>query len=169
MSDSTDPLIEIRDPALDSQAIAQRVQLHVAQRQAKGAYGTNPAALGPEELWPERYNTLASTGTAGFPSLHGTLVELLAEGHLHEPTFSSNAPLVGPIIVMVRRFWNWMSAKWYVRPILKHQSDVNARTAAIISDLVQWQELDAERLRQLEARVDELGARLATEVARDES
>jgi hypothetical protein len=69
---------------------------------------------------------------------------------------------------MVRRFWNWMSTKWYLRPILQQQSEVNARTAAIISDLVQWHELDAERLRLLEARVLELEAHLAGEVARGE-
>jgi hypothetical protein len=169
MTDITSASIEIRDPELDGQAIAQRVHRQVAQRQAAGAYGADPATLGPEELRPERYDTVERMDSAGFPSLHGTLVELIAEGHLREPTFSSNAPLVGPLIVMIRRFWNWMSTKWYVRPILRQQSEVNAQAASIISDLVQWHELDAERLRQLEVRVAELEARLAGEVARGES
>jgi hypothetical protein len=62
-----------------------------------------------------------------------------------------------------------MSTKWYVRPILQQQSDVNSRAAGIISDLVQWHELDADRLRQLEVRVAELEDHLAREVTRGES
>jgi len=169
MIDNSAPLIEIRDPTLDGKAIAQQIHQQVANRRAKGVYGADPASLGPEELRPERYDASTDTASAGFPSLHDPLVELIAEGHLREPTFSSNAPLVGPIIAMVRHCWNWMSTKWYVRPILQQQSDVNSRAAGIISDLVQWHELDADRLRQLEARVAELEDRLAREVIRGES
>lgn len=161
MTNNACPIIEIRDPALDGEAIAQQVRQRVAQRQAQGAYGADPTSLGPETLRPERYEIAIESTAPGFPSLHRSLVELLAEGHLREPSFSSGAPLIGPAIVLVRRFWNWMSTKWYARPILQQQSDVNARVAALLSDLVQWHELDADRLRQLEARVAELEGRLA--------
>jgi hypothetical protein len=169
MTGSTNPLIEIRDPALDGEAISLRVQQQAAQRQSQGAYGQDPATLGPEELRPERYGTLSSMDPAGFPSLQASLIELIAQGNLREPTFSSDAPLVGPIIVMIRRFWNWMSTKWYVRPVLQQQTAVNARTASIINDLVQWHELDAQRLQQLESRLAELEARLPSENATGDS
>ncbi len=165
MTDKPGPVIEIRDPALDGEAIVQKVRQQVAQRRIQDAYGPDPASLGPEVLRPERYDTARKLDLPGFPSLLGALVALISEGHLREPAFSSNAPLVGPIIVWVRRFWNWMSTKWYVRPILQQQSDVNTRVASIIGDLVQWHELDADRLRQLEKRVAELEDRLAREGA----
>jgi hypothetical protein len=169
MTDSPDPIIEIREPTLDGQAIVEQVRQHVAQRRAQGDYGPDPATIGPELLRPERYDAIEGTESAGFPSLLGALVELIAAGHLREPSFSSHAPLVGPIIVTIRRFWNWMSTKWYVRPILDQQSDVNSRAASLISDLVQWHELDADRLRRLETRVAELEQRLDRQVPGGES
>lgn len=169
MIDTTDPVIEIRDPALDEKAIIRQMREQVAERKARRVYGADPASLGPEDLRPGHYDAQVDAAPVGFPSLHGSLVELIAEGHLREPAFSSNAPLVGPIIVMVRRCWNWMSTKWYLRPILLQQSGVNSQAASIISDLVQWHELDAGRLRQLEARIAELEDLLAHEGTRGES
>ncbi len=161
MTDETVSVIEIRDPALDGEAIALQVCRGVSQRQTEGAYGPDPSALGPGSLRPGRVVSVTDA-TTGFPGLHEALAELIARGTLHEPAFVSDAPLVGPLIVAVRRFWNWMSTKWYVRPILSQQSDVNARAIRLISELAQWHELDARRLGQLEARVAELEAHLAS-------
>lgn len=161
MSDNAHPVIEIHDPALNGDEVLQLLRRHVAERREAGAYGPDPAGLGPEELRPERYDALADGAADGFPNLYEPLVDLVAQGHLNEPEFSSTTPGIGPLVVIVRRFWNWMSTKWYVGPILQQQSDVNARAASLISDLVQRQELDASRLRQLEARVAELEERLA--------
>jgi hypothetical protein len=47
---------------------------------------------------------------------------------LREPAFTSGAPVIGPLIVRARRAWNWMSTKWYVRPVLDQQSQFNALT-----------------------------------------
>ena len=88
------------------------------------------------------------------------LAELLGRGNLRETDFTSQVPIVGPLIVAVRRLWNWMSTKWYVRPILGQQSEVNALTTRLLSDLAQWHEMDGQRLRELESRVAELEARL---------
>jgi hypothetical protein len=154
-------VIEIRDPALDREGIVQEVNRRVARRQSEGAYGADPETLGPETLRPDRYDFPADAIDPGFPGLHPALAELLAAGHLREPHFSSTIPLIGPLIVAVRRFWNWMSTKWYVRPILAQQSELNTRTAGVMSDLAQWHELGANRLHLLEARVAELEARLA--------
>jgi hypothetical protein len=48
------------------------------------------------------------------------------QGQLLEPRFVSTTPVVGTALVSVRRFWNWMSTKWYLRPILRQQSEFNA-------------------------------------------
>jgi uncharacterized protein YceH (UPF0502 family) len=103
------------------------------------------------------------------PGLRQAVADLITQGRLREPDFESGAPLFGELIVAIRRMWNWMSTKWYVRPILLQQTDVNARTIRIISDLMHWHALDAHRLSQLEKRVAELEARLARLQARIES
>jgi hypothetical protein len=165
MTDKTPPIIEIRDSVLDGATIAQRVRQRVAKRRAEGAQNLDPTLVGPKSLRPDRRAGAADTGTGtvpvDFPGVRESLAELIAGAYLHEPCFSSSAPVIAPLIVAVRRLWNWMSTKWYVRPVLRQQSNVNARTARIISDLAQWHELDARRLQQLETRVTELEARLA--------
>lgn len=169
MNDETAPVIEIHDPIVDGEAIAGRLQRQIAQRRAAGAYGPDPATLGPESLRPLRRDLAETHDPLGFPGLQESLAELIAKSHLDEPDFVSDTPFVGPLIVAVRRMWNWMSTKWYVLPILRAQSDVNAHTARIVSDLAQWHELNARRLHLLENRVAELEARLAVLEAETES
>jgi hypothetical protein len=102
---------------------------------------------------------------ARFPGLNESLAELFAAGYLREPDFTSRVPVAGGLVVAVRRMWNWMSTKWYVRPILGQQSDVNAHTARLLSDLAQWQQMQARHVLELEARVAELESRLAEQEA----
>jgi len=159
MTENSSPVIEIRDPALDGPAVARSVREQAIQRGAQGAQSVDWAALVPEPLQP---GVAASDGdaTPDFPGLRESLAELISRGYLHEPVFRSEVPVVGPVIVAVRRLWNWMSTKWYVRPIMAQQSDLNARSVRAISDLAQWHELDARRLDQLETQLAELEARL---------
>lgn len=169
MIEDTTSVIEIRDTALDGDAIERRLQQQMAQRRAAGAYGSDPATLGPESMQPSGIDPIVNRGGVGFPGLQESLAFLIAKSHLDEPHFVSSTPFVGPVIVAVRRMWNWMSTKWYVLPILRAQSGVNADTARIVSDLAQWHELDARRLHRLENRVAELEARLAGLEAEEES
>jgi len=155
------PVIEIRDPALDGAEIARRVQQQVERRRAEGRYDPDLSRRGPPSLRPDRPLPAEPSVMAEFPGLRESLAELVAHSRLHEPAFASNAPLIGPLIVAVRRAWNWMSTKWYVRPILAQQSEVNERTASALGDLAQWHEMDSRDLRRLEAQVAALEARLA--------
>jgi len=152
--------LEIRDPEVDTAALALRLAKGVSRRRKAGAYGSDVATVGPESLHLGRDMPMKGSVPAEFPGLHESVVELIACGHLHEPDFTSRAPIVGRLIVAVRRLWNWVSTKWYVRPILAQQSDVNARTACLLNDLAQWQQMQAQRVLELEARVAELAARL---------
>jgi len=160
MTENGSPVIEIRDPALDGSAIARSVREQAIQRGALDAQSVDRAALIPEPLQPGIAASDSHAAT-GFPGLRESLAELIGRSRLDEPDFRSEVPLFGPVIVAMRRVWNWMSTKWYVRPILAQQSDLNARSARAISDLAQWHELDARRLDQLETRLTDLEARLA--------
>jgi hypothetical protein len=165
MSEGPQAVVEIRDPELDGDALAREMVEAVAQRRAEGAYDLDLASRGPKALRPREGQEPAEGGVIthypGFPGLQEAVAELIVRGELHEPDFASDTPLIGPAIVAIRRLWNWMSTKWYVRPILREQSQANVRTAWVISDLMMWHELDADRIRQLELQVHELGARLA--------
>ena len=160
MADNGSPVIEIRDPALDGPAIARSVQEQSIRRGAQDAQSVDRAALIPQPLQPGSADSDSDAAT-DFPGLRDSLAELIGRSKLDEPDFQSAVPLFGPVIVAMRRVWNWMSTKWYVRPIMAQQSGLNARSARAISDLAQWHELDARRLDQLETRIAELEARLA--------
>jgi hypothetical protein len=63
------------------------------------------------------------------------LSRLRARQRIIEPGFSSALPAVGPVLVRLRRAWNWMSTKWYVRPIVQQQNAFNETIADAIFDL----------------------------------
>jgi hypothetical protein len=151
VADQEPPVIEIRDPAVDGEAIARQVR----ERAAGRTYGPDPASAGPERLRGVRPEPHLGAG-ANATVLRAGVTEFLASGELREPDFVSPTPLVGPLIVAVRRVWNWMSTKWYVRPLVAQQTKVNRAAGYLISELAQWRELDAQRLARLEARVAEL-------------
>ncbi|MCL7453827.1 MAG: hypothetical protein M8467_12365 [Anaerolineae bacterium] len=148
--------LEIRDPELDADELACRVRESVAQRRAEGAYGPDVKAIGPNSLKRGPGGELPGDYTG----LQQSLAELLGQGHLAEPDFTSRVPVIGGLIVLVRRLWNWMSTKWYVRPLVEQQSAVNVQTAQLLGELLQGLEIDGQRLSELEARVAMLEARL---------
>ena len=69
---------------------------------------------------------------------------LRARWGLAEPAFVSNAPLVGPAIVGFRRVWNWMSTKWYVRPLVQQQNEFNELVVESLG-AVESSAVDSER------------------------
>lgn len=150
-------VIEIRDPALDEAAIRQRIAAQVAQRQAQGEYGVDLASSGPASLHRSYRETAVSL--TDFSGVNEALVELMTIGTLQEPQFTSSAPVVGPLIVAIRRAWNWMSTRWYVLPLIRQQSAVNKRLIALINEMARQQEMNAHHLAQLQARVKALEKR----------
>jgi GT2 family glycosyltransferase len=79
------------------------------------------------------------------PDLAASLALLRERQLLREQPFSSQVPIVGPLIARLRAAWNSVSTKWYVRPLLQQQNEFNvlavteiAAQAARIRDHDAW-------------------------------
>lgn len=151
-------IIEIRNPEIEESDISRRIQMQVAQRHVDGAYPVDILQVGPSSLQPRRQEI--AVHSTSFPGLNEALLQLLDIGALVEPDFTSSAPAVGPFIVAFRRGWNWMSTKWYVRPILRQQTAINAQLVELVGEIAQWQELQAQEQEVLRTRLANLESRL---------
>ncbi|MEZ4593426.1 MAG: hypothetical protein R3D55_20105 [Chloroflexota bacterium] len=137
--------IHLPDPALDGTAI--RVKL--AEALASRSYLPNVAQIGPEKLRPGQTAVAPSTTE----TLNRLMIDLLAQEPLHEKPFTSAVPVLGPVIVAFRTAWNWLSTRWYVLPIMQQQARLNQQMLLVLNELAQRQELDAQRIAELEARL----------------
>jgi hypothetical protein len=147
----------IRDVRLDRSAILNQVRQAIRQRQAAGGYGPDVTTLGPEKLRPSPLEGDAKDHAyASLLRFQTTLDDLATKSHLREPDFQSSVPLVGALIVAVRRFWNWMSAKWYVRGWMAQQTAFNAHAVDAVEQLVRIQESSEQRIHDLEVQVERL-------------
>ena len=76
--------------------------------------------------------------------------EILAEIHqrwvIKEQPFHSDVPVIGPLIAAFRHWWNSISTRWYVRPLLRQQIEFNGKVAAMFDYLVGRMEEMAEQL-----------------------
>ena len=166
-ADLTDTLesvtgIEICDPTIDEKSVLKQLEWKVKQRWAQGAYDSNVMTLGPASLHPDHF--FSDSPDIERPSFQRSLEkwrELRHNIHLREPNFHSNVPVAARLIVAVRRFWHWMSTKWYIRPILYQQSVVNMHVAQFVMELLRLHEFDTLRIGQLEARQTELETRIS--------
>ena len=96
--------------------------------------------------------------------------ELMARRMLHEPTFSSDKPVIGPLIAAFREAWNNVSTKWYVRLILQQQVAFNTLAAELLDDLgdqARTNARDAALLARELAAMHRQFAELAAEVRDD--
>jgi len=50
---------------------------------------------------------------------------LMLTGQLQERPFVSNVPIIGSFIARFREMWNNVATKWYVRPIIVQQNQLN--------------------------------------------
>jgi hypothetical protein len=79
---------------------------------------------------------------------------LFKKGIITEQPFSSEIPILGPIIVWFRTMWNSVAAKWYVRPLLEQQNNFNRLIVERVRDIEAYaydlsteQDRDLSRLR----------------------
>lgn len=64
-----------------------------------------------------------------------TSLEVLREkARVEERPFTSQTPLIGPLIVWVRSLWNSVATKWYVRPMLAQQNQFNRQVIDVLTE-----------------------------------
>lgn len=82
---------------------------------------------------------------------HQSIEQLAKLGNLREEPFRSDVPVLGPLIVRLRTFWNSISTRWYVMPLLQQQSQYNM---LLVQQIQQLDQLAAE-LREIIEELDE--------------
>jgi hypothetical protein len=93
------------------------------------------------------------------PQPDPTLDQLRATTTLQEYRFRSQVPLIGPLIARFREIWNGVATKWYVRPLIQQQNEINqqlvaalAAQAASLRDVASRLAVDEARLLHQDAR-----------------
>ncbi len=126
---------------------------------------TPPAPLVPG--WEIERNPLWVT-TDATHHIRALLARIAADQTLREHEFRSNLPLIGGLVARLRSLWLSVATRWYVRPVLHQQSQLNAtilQALALLHQmtaaLAQTQQLETERLRRTAQRHSTLHARQA--------
>jgi len=63
------------------------------------------------------------------------LAELKNRQEIHERSFVSGAPIIGPLIVWIRTLWNNIATRWYVLPLVQQQNEFNRQLVATLEDI----------------------------------
>lgn len=142
-------IIEIRDPNLNSKEI-----LELIAERVKDQNTPDFSKIGPESL--RNTQTTISQAAEAKSDNYETFIDLIMMHQLEETEFSSEAPIIGPWIVRLRELWNWMSTKWYVRPILRQQSTVNGQIVLLLVEMDALLKENKQTIAQLEDRVNQL-------------
>jgi len=155
-------IIEIEDPQINQASVWERIQAQIAQRRASGVIVPDLTVIGPDVLQVRsQFRQIGGIIGENFPGINQALIKLLGDSALREPQFTSSVPLLGMLIVAFRRFWNSISTRWYVLPLIWQQSAFNAQSSMVISEMAQWQEINAQRVSELQMQLAALEARLA--------
>ena len=88
------------------------------------------------------------------PPTGPTLEQLRSTATLQEYRFRSQVPLIGSLIAQFRELWNGVSTKWYVRPLIEQQSEINRQLVAALM-------AQADDLRDVTLRLGEDEERMA--------
>ena len=102
---------------------------------------------------PEAATTILATHFSRLDTLREHIATLEGNMLLHEEPFESNAPLIGPLIVRFRYIWNWMSTRWYVKPIMKQQNDFNTATTQTLREVLTSMEALTQSVQQMQAQL----------------
>lgn len=84
------------------------------------------------------------------------LRDLESRAWIRETEFQSQVPVIGRMIVAIRNFWNWMSTKWYILPILQQQNSFNAAVVQMIRDLWNCNNMLLAAVSSLQSRIEKL-------------
>jgi len=133
IENTSQPPLEIRDPSLNSADILRRIESQISRRRAENKY---PAVDELQAAWLPLVPDTASVRIDD-DYIFQLLKELTVDSYLQEVRFSSSVPMVGWLIVAIRRAWNWMSTRWYVLPVLKQQTRYNEQVIISMYRLLQ--------------------------------
>lgn len=78
------------------------------------------------------------------------LEQLKEKWRLQERPFVSHVPIIGPIIVRFREVWNSIATKWFVRPLIQQQNELNWLMVRGLQEL----EESISRLQDLASELD---------------
>lgn len=116
----------------------------------------------------QRQAALAAAGEGG-EEARLAVAELRAAEFVREPVAVSPRPVVGRLLVLLRKVGFHLFVKWWVRPVLQQQNAFNQAASRLLDELARERRRDAERAARLARRVDELAARVeALEASRGE-
>jgi len=63
---------------------------------------------------------------------------LWRQAYVQERPFTSQTPIVGNLLVWLRTRWLNMAARWYVRPLIQQQNQLNRQFLAHMQALDGW-------------------------------
>jgi O-antigen chain-terminating methyltransferase len=151
-----DQIIEIRDPEIEVEEIMARIRANVARRRAEGAYQEDLDAIA-QEVFSQVVLADSEREQANEPGTAQTLAELDTHWMIREQPFVSHVPILGRLIVLVRNLWNWMSTKWYVRPLVQQQVGFNALAVRALRELNAEHQFLAREVHELSDICDRQG------------
>ena len=102
----------------------------------------------------QRRAEIATLDEAGAAS--GALLELAASEYLREPQPVSPRPLLGGLLVFVRKAMYQVIFKWWGRPLVEQQNRFNRAAAELLREQAEAAERRERRLRDLESRLQAL-------------
>ncbi|HRO91326.1 MAG TPA: glycosyltransferase, partial [Promineifilum sp.] len=131
-------------------------------REGEGALSTEETAVIGEGLAVLRQKALAASFDPA------SLARLSAAAELHERPFTSDVPLLGPLIARFRTAWNNVASRWYLGHLMSQQNEFNRLAVAEMSRLEQELREQMALLEEqivagveLREEIDRLQARLA--------
>ncbi|HEX2164718.1 MAG TPA: hypothetical protein VHM02_12275 [Thermoanaerobaculia bacterium] len=107
----------------------------------------------------QRQAVLAATRGAG-DEAGLALAELRERELVREPLAESPRPVVGRLLVFLRRAGFHLFVKWWARPVLGQQNAFNQAASRLLDQLARERARDAEAAARLARRVEELEARV---------
>jgi len=104
----------------------------------------------------DAYALLSTYYASRLDDLHKGLANLEARMIVREQPFTSQVPVFGPLIVWARTWWNWMSTKWYVLPLVQQQNEFNRATVQNLREILGTVESLSRSVRQSQLRLARL-------------
>lgn len=91
-------------------------------------------------------------------AIRSQLLELKAAELLQEAIPVSPRPVIGPLLVFLRRAVYHLFFKWQLRPLMQQQNRFNQAVARLLEDCVEGERRLADAIERLHARLDELSS-----------